>query len=129
MVHGGDLLYRSKVPAGLVEMALSPLQQVAASGIPVFLVPGNHERSAIPYPILTAASNIHIFDYARSFTVEIKGVRVMLAGFPYHRKNIRRNFRSILNQTGWVKQKADLKILCLHHCFEGARVGPSARFF
>ena len=48
VVHGGDLLYRSRVPASLVSLALRPLLQVADAGVPVILVPGNHERSAIP---------------------------------------------------------------------------------
>jgi exonuclease SbcD len=55
VVHGGDLLYRSKVPAELVRMALEPLLEVADRGVPVVLVPGNHERSAIPYPRLGGA--------------------------------------------------------------------------
>jgi DNA repair exonuclease SbcCD nuclease subunit len=43
VVHGGDLLFRSKVPARLVQMAFEPLRQVADREIPVYLVPGNHE--------------------------------------------------------------------------------------
>jgi DNA repair exonuclease SbcCD nuclease subunit len=45
VVHGGDLLFRSRVPPSLVHRALAPLLQVADRGTPVFLVPGNHERS------------------------------------------------------------------------------------
>ena len=33
VVHGGDILYRSKVPAGLVDMAFEPLKRVADNGI------------------------------------------------------------------------------------------------
>ena len=42
VVHGGDLLYRSRVPAWLVDAALKPLRDVAASGVPVVLLLGNH---------------------------------------------------------------------------------------
>jgi exonuclease SbcD len=48
VIHGGDLLYRSKVPDRLVDMALDPLKEVADRGVEVFLVPGNHERARIP---------------------------------------------------------------------------------
>ena len=48
IVHGGDLFYRSKVPQQLVDMAFEPLIRTAESGIPIYLVPGNHERSNIP---------------------------------------------------------------------------------
>jgi exonuclease SbcD len=42
VVHGGDLLYRSKVPPRLVEMALEPLRQVADKGIPSYTRPKVH---------------------------------------------------------------------------------------
>ena len=61
VVHGGDILYRSKVPARLVEMAFEPLKRVAQSGVPVYVVPGNHERSAIPHGHLAAHPLIHVF--------------------------------------------------------------------
>gem|GEM_PF-5129920 len=48
VIHGGDLFFRSKVGAGLVEQAMQRLIAVARHGVPVFLVPGNHERSRIP---------------------------------------------------------------------------------
>ena len=62
VVHGGDLLYRSKVPAKLVAMALEPLKKVADLGIPIYLVPGNHERSVLPHRHLADHPLIHIFD-------------------------------------------------------------------
>ncbi|MCA9565794.1 MAG: metallophosphoesterase, partial [Myxococcales bacterium] len=71
VVHGGDLLFRSKVPPSLVQMAMEPLMEVAELGIPVILVPGNHERSRIPYPLLAAHPMIHIFDRPRPVLLEI----------------------------------------------------------
>ena len=52
VVHGGDLLFRSRVPPDLVQRAMAPLFEVADAGVPVYLVPGNHERGRIPYPLL-----------------------------------------------------------------------------
>ncbi len=124
VVHGGDILFRSKVPAALVEMAFNPLRKVAELGIPVFVVPGNHERSQIPYGLLASDPNIHIFDSPKSYSLQIKDSQVLFAGFPYFRKNVRKNFHSLLNATSWKKHQADLRILCVHHCFEGAQVGP-----
>ena len=67
VVHGGDLFYRSRVPPALVEMALAPLIRVAESGVPVYLVPGNHERSKIPLQLWAVHENLHIFDEPRTF--------------------------------------------------------------
>ncbi|MDH5549336.1 MAG: metallophosphoesterase, partial [Gemmatimonadota bacterium] len=51
VIHGGDVFYRSRVPAKLVHAGFAPLKRVADAGIPVYVVPGNHERSAIPFPM------------------------------------------------------------------------------
>jgi len=124
VVHGGDLLYRSKVPAKLVDMSFQPLREVADRGIPVYLVPGNHERSAIPFRLLASHPNIHIFHSPRTYIFEKGGIKAALAGFPYYREGIRKEFPSLLAHTGYNREEADIKLLCLHHCVEGATVGP-----
>ncbi len=123
VIHGGDILYRSKVPAKLVQMALEPLIKVADNGVPVIIVPGNHERSAIPYRIFAANNNIHIFDKPDTFVIENDGLKLAFAGFPYENR-IRTNFNTILNETKWQDIEADGYFLCIHHCVEGAVVGP-----
>jgi len=129
VVHGGDILYRSKVPPQLVQMAFEPLQKVADKGVPIYLVPGNHERSAIPYRLLAAHPNIHIFHRPKIFYLEVNGVTLALAGFPYVRDNIRQNFRQVLEQTGWSKSRTDAAILCIHHCVEGAALQMGSRMY
>ena len=123
VVHGGDLLYRSRVPASLVQRALAPLARVAASGVPVLLVPGNHERSEIPYPLLLAREGLHVFTRPSTFVVERRGLRIAFAGFPYAR-DVRRRFPDLLAATGYRAVDAGIRVLCLHHCVEGAVCGP-----
>jgi len=125
VVHGGDLLYRSRVPARLVDMAFAPLRKVADAGIPVFLVPGNHERSHIPYPILAVHPEIHVFDRPRTFMARAKGLSIALAGFPYCREGVRERFATLVADTGIERARADIRLLCVHHCFEGATVVPN----
>ena len=123
VVHGGDLLYRARVPADLVARAMEPLIRVADRGVPVCLVPGNHERSRIPYPLLAQHPRIHIFHRPHTFALDLAGVRVALAGFPFARRLDGRSFRELLACTGWERVRADLRLLCLHQAVEGARVG------
>ncbi len=124
VVHGGDILYRSRVPARLVDQAFAPLRRVADAGVPVFVVPGNHERSRIPHPLLAVHPGVHIFHAARTFAIDAAGVRVAVGGFPYAR-NVRPQFRDLVARTGLTETAADVRLLCVHHCVEGARVGPS----
>ena len=123
IVHGGDLLYRSRVPAWLAEAALAPLKDLAESGVPVLLVPGNHERSRMPFPLLALHDRLHVFDRPRTLILEARGVRVAFMGFPYTH-DIRRRFPEIVAGLNPEGLSADVRVLCLHQCIEGATCGP-----
>jgi exonuclease SbcD len=123
VVHGGDLLYRSRVPAWLAEAALAPLKQLAESRVPVLLVPGNHERSRMPFPLLAFHERLHVFDRPRTVMLDARGVRVAFMGFPYTH-DIRRRFPEILAALNRESLSADVRVLCLHQCIEGATCGP-----
>lgn len=125
VMHGGDIFYRSRVPAQLVEMAFRPLHSIADKGIPVYIVPGNHERSAIPFWILAAHPNIFIFDQPNYFVLNIRDFTLALAGFPFVRNNIREKFPHMLQQTRWRDIAADAYVLCIHQSVDGAVTGPS----
>lgn len=125
VVHGGDLLFRSRVEPKLVAMAFEPLLQVAGLGIPVYLVPGNHERSQLPVSLFETHPNLFIFDRPRTFIRQVNGCSIALSGFPYFRQGIRQHFTGLVEQTNWQQQPADIRLLCLHQIVEGARVGPA----
>jgi DNA repair exonuclease SbcCD nuclease subunit len=128
VVHGGDLLYRSRVPAWLAEAARAPLKALAASGVPVLLVAGNHERGRMPYPLLAIDENLHLFDRPRTVVLEAHGVRVAFAGFPSVSR-VRHRFSSLLEDATRHAPPADVKVLCLHQCVEGATCGPAGFTF
>ena len=132
VLHGGDLFNSSKVSSSLAEEAFRPLREVADSGIPVYIVPGNHEKSQIPYPLLTFHPQIFIFDSPRTFLLETKGLKIALSGIPFTRKisarhyigrNMAPLFSRLLDQTEYRDYEADIRLLCLHQSFEGATVG------
>jgi len=129
VVHGGDVLYRSKVPARLVEMAFEPLKRVADSGIPVYLVLGNHERANIPHGHLAAHPDIYLFDRPRTYRLSTAKGSLALAGFPFVRTDIRSAFLTQVARTGWQDVKADAHALCIHQSVDGATVGPAGYTF
>lgn len=124
IVHGGDLFFRSKVPDLIVERTFTPLAEVANSGIPIYLVPGNHERSKFPGHLWLAHENVHVFDKPKTYWVKLGESTIALSGFPFTRK-VKHQFKSLLQKAGYHDYEADIHLLCMHQTVEGAKVGPS----
>jgi exonuclease SbcD len=124
VIHGGDVFFRSRVKPGLVMRVFQPLKRIADSGVPVVVVPGNHERSAIPYPLLAAHPGIHLIDRPRTIPLNIRGVDIAVAGFPCERDFVRDRFDDLVERTGWRSVPSSLRLLCFHQSVEGATVGP-----
>ncbi|MEJ2502906.1 MAG: metallophosphoesterase, partial [Gemmatimonadota bacterium] len=125
VVHGGDVFHRSRIPPSLAWQGLEPLVRVADRGVPVFVVPGNHERSRIPHRRFAAHPRLYVFDRPRMFEVGVRGTRLRLAGFPFVRGDVRSAFPGLVRETGWRPDRASVDVLCMHQCVEGATVGPS----
>src|SRR6185436_8273799 len=104
----------------LAYQAFDPLRRIADRCVPVFIVPGNHERSRLPHARFASHPLVHVFDGPRSFVAEVCGTTVALAGFPYERRDVRTHFPELLERTGWRSQRSALRLLCIHHCVEGA---------
>lgn len=124
VVHGGDVFNRSRPVPSLAYQAFEPLSRVADRGVPVFIVPGNHERGRLPHIRFAQHPGIHVFDEPRTFLVEVRGVSVALAGFPSERDAVRARFTQLLEATRSRDIAADVRLLCLHQCIEGSSVGP-----
>lgn len=122
VIHGGDVFFRSRIPMALVEMAMKPLIQVAEGGVPIYIVPGNHERSRIPLQLWTRHPKIHIFDRPRTFFHIVGNTSIALSGLPFTRR-IRDVFRGLVEETGYRNVNADARFLCMHQVVEGAQVG------
>ena len=125
VVHGGDVFFRSRVQPGLVLRVFQPLKRIADMGTPVVVVPGNHERSAIPFPLLAAHPGIHLFDRPRTIALNVRGADVAVAGFPCERNGVRERFHELVERTGWRDVPSALRLLCFHQSVEGATVGPA----
>lgn len=123
VVHGGDVFFRSRVAPEVVLRALRPLKAVADLGIPVYVVPGNHDRSRTPLPLLWQHPGIFVFDRPRTFVHHRRGRTFSISGFPYEH-SVRAAFPGLVEATGWKHAAADARFLVMHHAVEGATVGP-----
>ena len=124
IIHGGDLFFRHKVPEFIIDRVYQTLSDFAEYQIPLYIVPGNHERSDLPPSLFLKHPNINIFNQVKLFSVFHRDFRIILAGFPFVKKNIRGKFPNLMEELGWYKKKAELKILIFHQAVEGATVGP-----
>jgi DNA repair exonuclease SbcCD nuclease subunit len=124
VVHAGDVFDRSSVAPTIAYRAYEPLRRVADLGVPVFIVPGNHERSRLPHARFASHPHVHVFDRPRTFVIQCRGAPIALSGFPFERHAVRTQFAELVEQTGWRNEGAALRLLCIHHCVEGATVGP-----
>ena len=125
VIHAGDLFDRSKPTSRALVAAAQPLLHVAATGVPIVVVPGNHERSQIPGTLLLAHPNIHVLAQPATKVFRLHGTRVAVSGFPCLRRHSAQRFEAVLAQTEWDAVDADVRILAVHQTFESATCGPA----
>jgi len=129
LVHGGDVFDTSRVHRSIAERAFEALHQVAEGGIPVVIVPGNHDRSRLPPSLWLGHPNIQVFHRPGTVTLSLRGMRVAFAGFPFAWGDLRQSFGEIVRCTGVEAAEADARFLCMHHTVAGASVGPNGYTF
>lgn len=128
IIHSGDFFNRSKPPPEVVDRGVKPFQLAARKGIPVFIIPGNHERSRLPLGLLPFSNdNFNLFAEPCSYLLKKNGVSIKITGFPYIRHNARNTFSEILkkawnNNFSDNSMKYDFSILVVHQLLAGSRV-------
>ena len=125
VVHGGDLFFRRRIPPKIVDMVYEALLEFSEAGIPMFIVPGNHEGSRLPASLWLEAASLHVFDRPRTFHVEVSGQVVAISGFPFVRADAGVKFAEMVAETGWQDTAAPIRILCMHQAVDGAQFGPA----
>ena len=126
VIHAGDLFNMPEPCSRALAAASDALLRIAAAGVPVVLVPGNHERQAISSTLLLAHPNIHVMSEPRTITLRLNGTQVSVSAFACSRRNAAAKFPPALDATGWAASRADLRILALHETFESATCGPAS---
>ncbi len=123
VLHAGDLFDKYHINMDIIGRAMVPLRQIASRNIPVFIVPGNHEREHIPGGLMLAGENIHIFSKPEMVEFTVKTEKVVIVGFPFIRHHSRIVFRKRVKEAGWKHKNGAFNILLCHQTFEGAKVG------
>jgi len=125
IIHGGDLFYRTRVPEPIIDLVYERIFNIANYGIPVVIVPGNHESSRLPVSLFMQHPNIFYFTKPQVFKFNLQGIGFDIAGFPCVRDDIRSKFPEFVEELNNRFEENSIKLLCMHQTVEGARVGPS----
>lgn len=129
VIHAGDVFDLPHPNDAALAAAAQPLLQLAARGIPVVIVPGNHERSSLPDALLFSHPNLHVVRQPETLVFNVRGTRVTIAAFPCARRQSARRFDELLEATGWERAHGDVNILAVHQTFESATCGPAGYRF
>jgi exonuclease SbcD len=124
-IHSGDLFNKYYIPRNTLDELTGPLVNLSKAGIPILVIPGNHERSEFPFDLFHGLSNVFVFDHPKCVCLDLGGYSVGIAGFPFIREDSKRLFAAALEQTGYNELRADFNLLVTHQAFDGAVVGPS----
>jgi exonuclease SbcD len=123
-IHSGDLFDKYYIPREILDDLTGPFRHLVNAGIPVLLIPGNHERSEFPFDLFHGAKNVFVFDGPKSLSLTLNGYSVGIAGFPFIREDARRTFLKALEETEYSGLRSDFNILVTHQAFDQATVGP-----
>jgi DNA repair exonuclease SbcCD nuclease subunit len=128
IIHSGDFFNRSKPSPEVVDRGVKPFQLAARKGIPVLIIPGNHERSRLPLGLLPFSNdNINLFAEPCSYFFKKNGISIKITGFPYIRHKARNTFSEILKKA-WNNYftnnstRYDYSILVVHQLIAGSRI-------
>ncbi len=104
VIHGGDLFFRSKIPLFIIDKVYMRLLKFSSNGIPIVLLPGNHERSNLPESILIAAPNIHFITEPMRVTLSINERSIAITGFPFYKGILGPNSLKFFLKSIWIKE-------------------------
>ncbi|MFN8240477.1 MAG: metallophosphoesterase [Bacteroidales bacterium] len=125
VIHGGDLFFRTRIPAPIIDLVYERIFNFAQTGIPFAIVPGNHESSELPISLMMQHSNIHYYTKSQVFRFRHNNIDFDIAGFPCVRYNVKSVFPGIINEIQTQLREDSVKFLCMHQAIEGSQVGPS----
>ncbi|MFX0123288.1 MAG: exonuclease SbcCD subunit D [Candidatus Hodarchaeota archaeon] len=126
IIHSGDFFNRSQPHPEIIDRAVKSFQPAIQREIPIYILPGNHERSKLPLGLLPFSNgNINLFKKPSSFIFEKNGITIKLTGFPYMRKNVKGKFNTLVREawfqcTGKQTKKPDFSILVIHQLIKGS---------
>ncbi|MBX2817450.1 MAG: metallophosphoesterase [Saprospiraceae bacterium] len=124
IIHGGDVFEHSKVSEQIIGQTYDMLFNIADQGIPIVIVPGNHDKSTLPQSLFLQHPNIHIGWNPSVYTFSKGRMDIAICAIPYVRK-IGLTISDILDRLESMLPPRVAPFLLMHQAIEGAQVGPA----
>ncbi|MBK8268556.1 MAG: metallophosphoesterase [Planctomycetes bacterium] len=125
VIHAGDLFDSHCPSSSAMLAAVLPIRRLADDGIPILIVPGNHERCLLPESPFLIHPNILLVDKPITLTIPSGDTRVAVSAIPCIHHGGRESFTAALELTGWKNHAADVRVLAVHQAFDTAVCGPA----
>ncbi|HWL92930.1 MAG TPA: metallophosphoesterase [Phycisphaerae bacterium] len=125
VIHAGDLFDSPRPSRSAIMAAVLPLRDLAGDGIPVLIVPGNHERCAIPESPFLCHPNIHIAADPMTRLFHCGGTRVAVSAIPCLHHAGQARFEEQLAAASCSSVAADVRMLAVHQAFDSAVCGSA----
>lgn len=123
IIHGGDFFHRSRPHPSIVDRAYLTLADAASAGVPIVVVPGNHERSVLPPSLWLSHQNLTIVGEPTALAIDVGGRRLEIVGVP-HLNDVRGRMKETLAALPRI-ENATHRLCVIHQAVDGSTVGPA----
>lgn len=121
VLHTGDLFNRSKPHIITRNAILQKLFELSQQK-PVFIIPGNHDKSLIKGKLFsTLSKQLTIFNRPKTARIQINDKNISVSGIPFF-NNAQRNFEKYMRHAK-LDESCDYTILMLHQLIEKSKHG------
>jgi DNA repair exonuclease SbcCD nuclease subunit len=121
VILAGDIYDRSKPNPIITRIVLKELINLS-NHKPIFVVPGNHDKSKFNKGLLFLNKNIFIFNKPETITLPIKNINLSITGIPFIRNKKLSTIEEMINNASSY-QNIDFRILIMHELVESSTVG------
>lgn len=123
LIHGGDLFDKADVNQKVIDRCYDAFYELADLGIPVIIIPGNHDNNGLPSSLFVEHPNLYLLNKTSNTNLTLNGKEFEIHSIPFTKK-IGDNFENELNKLHYKNNPDSFKILLVHQSLEGCKVGP-----
>lgn len=120
VIVAGDIFDRSNPKPSIRQIIIDKLIKLSLRK-PIFIIPGNHDKSRFKMGLLFLYPNLIIFNRPQTHHTTIKNIPIAITGIPFTKEKKLETIERVIKKTNSKKTK--FNILILHELIESCKVG------